>query len=65
MSIYILGENRIMAKAKKTSGKLDIHVYLNAPLSDKVRADAKTEQRSFAQLVRFIIAKHYEAKDSR
>ena len=49
-----------MAKSKKSNGKMDVHVYLEPPLSHLVKDEAKREQRSMAQLIRFILTQHFQ-----
>lgn len=48
-----------MKRSDKPNGKLDVHVNFTPPLSNILRREAVKEQRTFAQLIRFVLTQHY------
>ena len=59
-----IGEIGIMSKQRKNKEKLDVHVNFDMPLSQILRDESKKEQRSLAQLIRFVLTQHYLPSDS-
>lgn len=52
-----------MAKSKKAEKRLEAHVYFDFDLGEMLRQSAKKDRRSVPQMIRFIVAKHYEDYD--
>lgn len=49
-----------MSKSRKKHGKIDVHLNCDLDLSDNLRKDSEIQQRSYAQLIKFILTQYYK-----
>lgn len=60
LSMGIFRKKWDMSKPRKKHGKIDVHLNCDLDLSNNLRKDSEMQQRSYAQLIKFILTQYYK-----